>query len=45
VTRGVALKTTGHENLKARCEAARVIVGTGEATRYANAIPRAGVPF
>lgn len=45
VTRGTALKTTSHENFKARCHGARLIVRTGEATPYANVILRAGVPF
>jgi len=41
----VPLKRTGHEDLKARCHAARAVVRTGEATPYANVILTAGVPF
>ena len=41
----VPLKRTGHEDLKARCRAARAVVRTGEATPYANVILTAGVPF
>lgn len=41
----VPVKTVGHEDLKAGCHTARVVVRTGEATPYANIILRAGVPF
>ena len=42
---GVPVKRTGHDDLKARCAAARVVVRTGETTPYANVILTAGVPF
>lgn len=45
LTGQVALKTTSHDDFKARCRSARVVVRTGEATPYANVILRAGVPF
>ena len=42
---GVPVKTTSHDDLKARCHSARAVVRTGEATPYANVILRAGVSF
>jgi D-ribose pyranase len=45
VMEGIAVKTTSHEDLKTRCQAAKVIIRTGEATPYANVLLRAGVPF
>jgi D-ribose pyranase len=42
---GVFVERITHDELKAACTTARVVVRTGEATPYANVVLHAGVPF
>ncbi|RQO71597.1 D-ribose pyranase [Aquitalea sp. FJL05] len=42
---GVALEWISHEEFKQRCQAARVVIRTGECTPYANVILHSGVIF
>ena len=44
-TLAVDIELLAHEEFKARISAARAVVRTGEATPYANALLRCGVPF
>lgn len=42
---GLTVEQVPHEQLKQLTRSARIVVRTGEATPYANAVLRAGVPF